>query len=553
MSQLDPRLKDFRNFLYIVWKHLNLPDPTPLQYDIAQRMETGPDRQIVEAFRGVGKSWIASAFVCHQLLINPTKNILVVSASKNRASDFTTFTLRLINEIPILQHLVPREEQRNSKESFDVGPAPASHAPSVKSVGITGQITGSRADIIIADDIETSANSQTELMRIKLAESVKEFDAVIKPGGRVVFLGTPQTENSLYEKLESRGYMARIWPVRMPNDEQRERYGIRLAPYVSSSNVASGTTTEPTRFTDEDLTLREASYGRSGFALQFMLDPRLSDVNRYPLKLSDLVVHSLDPKRGPSHLVWCNSPEHRYNDIPNVGFDGDAYYRPMSVSNEFTEYQGSVIAIDPSGRGKDETAYAIVKCLHGQLFLVDIGGFRSGYTMETLETIVRQAKLHGCNYAVYEANFGDGMFGELIKPVFGRIHPCTIEEVKHSSQKEKRIIDTLEPVMNQHRLIVDPRVIEKDYQSIQSDGEIQERYRLFYQMSRITKDRGSLAQDDRLDALAIAVSYWVQAMARDTELAHRQHKEELFQKELDKFMENAIGNRSKRANSWINI
>jgi hypothetical protein len=516
-------------------------------------METGPDRQIVEAFRGVGKSWIASAFVCHQLLINPTKNILVVSASKNRASDFTTFTLRLINEIPILQHLVPREEQRNSKESFDVGPAPASHAPSVKSVGITGQITGSRADIIIADDIETSANSQTELMRIKLAESVKEFDAVIKPGGRVVFLGTPQTENSLYEKLESRGYMARIWPVRMPNDEQRERYGIRLAPYVSSANIASGTTTEPTRFTDEDLTLREASYGRSGFALQFMLDPRLSDVNRYPLKLSDLVVHSLDPKRGPSHLVWCNSPEHRYNDIPNVGFDGDAYYRPMSVSSEFTEYQGSVIAIDPSGRGKDETAYAIVKCLHGQLFLVDIGGFRSGYTMETLETIVRQAKLHGCNYAVYEANFGDGMFGELIKPVFGRIHPCTIEEVKHSSQKEKRIIDTLEPVMNQHRLIVDPRVIEKDYQSIQSDGEIQERYRLFYQMSRITKDRGSLAQDDRLDALAIAVSYWVQAMARDTELAHRQHKEELFQKELDKFMENAIGNRSKRANSWINI
>jgi len=552
MQSIDPRLKDFRNFLYIVWKHLNLPDPTPLQYDIAKRMEVGPDRQIVEAFRGVGKSWIASAFVCHGLLMDPTKNFLVVSASKNRASDFTTFTLRLINEIPVLQHLVPRDEQRNSKESFDVGPAPASHAPSVKSVGITGQITGSRADVIIADDIETSANSQTELMRIKLAEAVKEFDAVIKPNGRIIFLGTPQTENSLYEKLESRGYMARIWPVRMPNDEQRERYGIRLAPYVSSSNIISGTTTEPTRFTDEDLTFREASYGRSGFALQFMLDPRLSDVNRYPLKLSDLVVHSLDPKRGPSHIVWSNSPDTRINDLPNVGFDGDAYFRPMQVSSEFAEYQGCVIAIDPSGRGKDETAYAIVKCLHGQLFLVDIGGFRSGYTMETLEAIVRQAKLHGCNYAVYEANFGDGMFGELIKPVFGKIHPCTIEEVKHSNQKEKRIIDTLEPVMNQHRLIVDPKVIEKDYQSIQSDGEIQERYRLFYQLSRITKDRGSLAQDDRLDALAIAVSYWVQAMARDTELAHKEHKDEMFQKELDKFMESAIGRKANK-HSWLSL
>jgi hypothetical protein len=552
MNQIDPRLKDFRNFLYIVWKHLNLPDPTPLQYDIAQRMEVGPDRQIVEAFRGVGKSWIASAFVCHQLLVDPTKNILVVSASKNRASDFTTFTLRLINEIPVLNHLVPREEQRNSKESFDVGPAPASHAPSVKSVGITGQITGSRADIVIADDIETSGNSQTELMRIKLAESVKEFDAVIKPNGRIIFLGTPQTENSLYEKLEGRGYMARIWPVRIPSEEQRVRYGVRLSPYISSSNGQSGTTTEPTRFTDEDLIIRESSYGRSGFALQFMLDPRLSDANRYPLKLSDLIVHSLDPKRGPSHLVWSNGPDCRVNDLPNVGFDGDAYYRPMQVSSEFSEYQGCVIAIDPSGRGKDETSYAIVKCLHGQLFLVDIGGFRSGYTMETLETIVRQAKLHGCNYAIYEANFGDGMFGELIKPVFGRIHPCTIEEVRHSTQKEKRIIDTLEPVMNQHRLIVDPKVIEKDFQSIEGDGETLARYRLFYQMSRLTRDKGSLAQDDRLDALAIAVSYWVQAMARDTELAHKQHKDELFQKELDKFMESAIGSRSKQRN-WLDL
>ena len=550
--ELDPRLKDFRNFLYIVWKHLNLPDPTQLQYDIAKRMETGPDRQIVEAFRGVGKSWIASAFVCHQLLVDPSKNILVVSASKNRASDFTTFTLRLINEIPVLNHLVPREEQRNSKESFDVGPAPASHAPSVKSVGITGQITGSRADIVIADDIETSGNSQTELMRIKLAESVKEFDAVIKPNGRIIFLGTPQTENSLYEKLEGRGYMARIWPVRIPTQEQRERYGNRLSPLVSSSSTQIGLTTEPSRFTDEDLTLREASYGRSGFALQFMLDPRLSDANRYPLKLSDLVVHSLDPKRGPSHIVWSNAPDCRLNDLPNVGFDGDAYFRPMQVSSEFSEYQGCVIAIDPSGRGKDETSYAIVKCLHGQLFLVDIGGFRSGYTMETLETIVRQAKIHGCNYAVYEANFGDGMFGELIKPVFGRIHPCTIEEVRHSAQKEKRIIDTLEPVMNQHRLIVDPKVIEKDFQSIEGDGEVLSRYRLFYQMSRLTRDRGSLAQDDRLDALAIAVSYWVQAMARDTEIAHKEHKDELFQKELDKFMESAIGKRSKPKN-WLTL
>ena len=159
---IDPRLKDFRNFLFLVWKHLNLPKPTPVQDDIAQYLQDGPRRIVIQAFRGVGKSWITSAFVCHQLLLNPRLNFLVVSASKTRSDDFSTFTLRLISEMPILQHLKPHEDQRSSKISFDVGPAPAAHAPSVKSVGITGQLTGSRADIIIADDVESALLASPE-------------------------------------------------------------------------------------------------------------------------------------------------------------------------------------------------------------------------------------------------------------------------------------------------------------------------------------------------------------------------------------------------------
>ena len=29
------KITDFRNFLYITWKHLRLPEPTTIQYDIA--------------------------------------------------------------------------------------------------------------------------------------------------------------------------------------------------------------------------------------------------------------------------------------------------------------------------------------------------------------------------------------------------------------------------------------------------------------------------------------------------------------------------------------
>ena len=192
---IDERLHDFRNFLFLCWKHLNLPEPTPVQYEISDFLQSGPKRLLVQAFRGVGKSWITSAYVCHLLLLDPTKNVLVVSASAQRATDFTTFTQRLIREMPLLQHLQPKEGQRDSKVSFDVGPSPPAHAPSVKSVGLLGQMTGSRADVIVCDDGESLNNSQTQQMRDKLSEVIKEFEAIIKPGGRVLYLGTPQSES----------------------------------------------------------------------------------------------------------------------------------------------------------------------------------------------------------------------------------------------------------------------------------------------------------------------------------------------------------------------
>lgn len=145
-------LKDFRNFLAVIWRHLRLPDPTPVQYDIANYLQHGQRRQVIEAFRGVGKSWISSAYVLWSLLNNPEEKFLVVSASKQRADDFSTFTLRLIREVPMLQHLYPKADQRESKIAFDVAPARAAHAPSVKSAGIYGQLSGSRATHIIADD-----------------------------------------------------------------------------------------------------------------------------------------------------------------------------------------------------------------------------------------------------------------------------------------------------------------------------------------------------------------------------------------------------------------
>ena len=322
------KLIDFRNFLYLVWRHLNLPEPTPIQYDIANYIQNGPRRLVIEAFRGVGKSYITSAFVVHQLLINPELKVLVVSASKTRSDDFSTFTQRLIHEMPILNHLKPREEQRASKISFDVGPASASHSPSVKSVGITGQLAGSRADLIVADDIEIPNNSATQMMRDKLGESIKEFDAILKPDGRIVYLGTPQTELSIYEELPNRGYEIRIWTARYPSEDDISRYSSRLSPLLCDTisrakKPLCGLPTDPKRFTDDDLLERELSYGKTGFALQFMLDTTLSDVDRYPLKASDLIVMPIDNDKAPEKVVWGRSPVNEIKDLTNLSLAGD--------------------------------------------------------------------------------------------------------------------------------------------------------------------------------------------------------------------------------------
>ena len=541
MADVPEQLKDFRNFLFLVWKELNLPEPTPIQYEIAEYMQSGDKRAIIEGFRGVGKSWICSAFVVHQLLLDQSKNILVVSASKTRADDFSTFTLRLIHEMPLLAHLKPTDKQRFSKISFDVGPAPASHAPSVKSLGITSQLTGSRADIIVADDVEVPNNSATQGMRDKLSEQIKEFDSIIKPedSSKIIFLGTPQCEDTVYLKLAERGYKTRIWPCRYVDQPTNEKqYNGNLSPFcIDDEN--KGRSTEPLRFSDIDLAEREVSYGRSGFAMQFMLDTRLSDRDRHPLKLSELIVMDIDPEVAPEKLVWAQSPSLEWDSsVPNVGLSGDRFYRPMQVLGSMIPYTGSVMSIDPAGRGQDETGYCIVKMLNGNLFVPECGGLQGGYSEETLETLAKKAKEHKVNYIITESNFGDGMFNQLMQPILRRIYPCTIEEVRHNTQKEKRIIDTLEPVMNQHKLIIDPKVIKQDYETAQDyPPEHQLKYQMIYQMSRLTKDRGALTHDDRLDALAIAVNYWVEQMAQDATEKIKQRKTEAVDAELERFKE----------------
>lgn len=529
MNNVDPFLTDFRNFLFLMWAHLGLPHPTRTQYDIALYLQRGPRRRMVQAFRGVGKSWITAAFVIWRLYLNPEERILVVSASKDRADAFSIFVKRIIAEWELVAHLRPRPGQRDSNIAFDVGPSSAHQAPSCRSVGIRGQLTGGRATLIIADDVEVPNNSLTQLMRDQLSEAIKEFDAVLTPGGEIVYLGTPQTEMSIYNDLPGRGYETRVWPARYPGET--EKYSGRLAPLylqdlqdhpdLATQCDGRGAPTDPKRFHDLDLMEREASYGRAGFALQFMLDTTLSDADRYPLRLSDLLVLPLARDLGPVNATWGHSPENELRDLASVGLRGDRYYRPFHVSQDFAKYEGMCMYIDPSGRGADETSYAIVAQLKGRLFLLACGGFRDGFGDSTMESLARAALKFGVGWIRIEPNYGGGMFDKLFTPWLLKLGcKATVDPDPPRSvgQKEVRILDTLEPVVAQHRLVVSREVIEQDLRTEEP------KYQLFYQMTRLTRDKGALRHDDRIEAVAGAVAYFVDIMDQDQRKVEEQHR-----------------------------
>lgn len=535
-EQIAKAYEDFRVFIYMVWKMISLPDPTPIQYDIAHTLQNLPnDRFIIEGFRGVAKSFITCAYAVWTLWRDPQKKVEIVSASKDRADANAIFIKRIIYTLPFLAHLKARPDQRDQQNLFDVGPAVPDISPSIKSVGISGQLTGSRADLLIADDVEVANNSGTQTQRDKLNEAVKEFDAIIKPKGQIVYLGTPQNEMSLYNELQQRGYRCRIWTVLYPESlSEREFYGERLAKiiadkYDENPDLYAGKPTDPRRFDEEEIYKRRLSYGKAGFALQFMLNTNLSDQEKYPLKVQDLMIANLSLDEANLKWYWSNDRQLRINDLPCVALKGDYFYEPQGRSSEVYEYTGTVMAVDPSGRGKDETSYAVVKYLNGYLFVLEVGGTREGYSDSTLRQLANKAKMYGVNEIVVEGNFGDGMFSKLFAPVLNAVHPCRITEVKNYAQKEARIIDTLEPVMMRHKLIVHKQVIIDDYQIYENAPA----YSLIYQMTRLSRDRGALAHDDRLDALCMAVAYWLEVMDRDEELGVLEQMEAKLEQWLD--------------------
>lgn len=553
LAVLQKHYASFNTFLDRVMEHMGF-GTTWMQHDIASFLQHGPQYLMIQAQRGEAKSTITACFAVWQLIQNPKARVLIVSAGGKQANEIATLVQRIILTLDELECLRPdtNNGDRTSVEAFDVHYSlkGIDKSPSVACIGIGGNLPGKRADLLIADDVESPKNASTAPAREILMTQTLEFGAICSTG-RIVYLGTPQTGESIYNSLPGRGYTVRIWTGRYPSPKELPNYGEYLAPSIlqrlsadPSLAFGGGVLGDRGKVTDPDLLDEETHQsklrdrGESSYQLNYMLNTRLMDAARFPLKTEDIIV-----MRG--------TPGMQFPLVVTRGF-GPAYQKtylssgksfvcslPLSVSEETAPLQGIHFHVDPAGGGKngDETGWSCTGFLNGNIYLLGFGGVPGGYALADLERLADIVAKFNPNTVSVEKNMGHGGFVAAWLPILRKKWKGNIEEPYVTGQKEARIIGTLEPVMGRGSLIMLESCIEEDDASTENYPGARAVFSFFQQLTKLTRTRGCLAHDDRVDAVEGAVRPWIKFLALDQE----KRRDDENKAKLASFMQDPLG------------
>ena len=515
-------LDDFRNHLWACFKYLGLGEPTAAQYAMADALQTGPKDMQLQAGRGFGKSVITACLASWFLLQDSNTTIMVVSATGNKATEFISMTRKILDLVPYCEHLRPGDHTTDNAFAFNVeARTQIGQDKSCYARGISAQITGSHAEYVIGDDIEIEGNCETANAREKLLGKVSEFEQIRNVGGRVIFLGTPQIKDSIYNQL-SEGYPVTKFPAMMP-DKNNISETENVNEWVLQLGIEEGESTQPERFPKDVLLERMAKIGPKLFALHYKLDTTLADFEKFPLRLSDLIVIDVHPDTCPEKIIWANSKPMK--GMPCFGLSGDIVYEPMWISDTFMPYTQTVLTVDPSGRGEDETAVCVASIANGYVYIHELIGYPGGYEKGVLKKIARLALEYNVKQIRVEANFGDAMYCQLLIPVVKNICPGVgVEDFKVTGRKESRMLSTLEPVMAQHRLVFNRKALSQEKNQ--------------KQLTRLFDKRGALAHDDRVDCLSSAVAFWEDTLSLDVDKIIHKRQGEATKKVVDTWLSN---------------
>lgn len=557
LSELQKAYPHFVPFLVDMMLELGF-GTTEIQAEIGEFLEFGPAYLMVQAQRGQAKTTITAIFAIWCLIHNPKWRVLIVSAGATQATEISVLIVKLILSTDILECMRPDKTNgdRTSVEAFDLHYSlkGVDKSPSVASVGITSNLQGKRADLFIADDVESLKNSQTAVMRAQLLNITRDFSSICSEG-RIIYLGTPQSIESIYNTLPASGFTVRVWPGRYPNAEQLKHYAATLAPSIARKAKAhpelmtghgmdgkQGAATD-TYLTDDILLKKEVAQGQAFFQLQHMLLTALTDAMRFPLKTENLIALRLDGVNLPMTVVRSMNELH----MRQWSVDGRTFLTSvaLTVSTETSKAQARIMYVDPAGGGLngDETGYAVVDLLNSNLFIQDVGGIPGGHDPDKMAALAKKVVQWRPSLVKIEKNMGFGLFREVFQPVLKQACdaagvPCpAIDDDLVVGQKETRIINTVEPVLGRGSLIINEEVLARESDSIAThDMRVRITYSFLFQLATLTRDKNSLKHDDRLDAVEGAIRHFAAALAVDQTKAI----EALKQRELTEFLKNPL-------------
>lgn len=545
LEKLQAAFPRFRDFLPVVIEDMLGFVCSDIQIDIADYVAEGPLYRMIQAQRGQAKTTITAAYAVWRLIHNPSTRILVCSAGEEQASEVAGWITQILRRLPILRCLQPARSDRQAAGNYDVhyllkGPE---KSPSVACVPIMGNMQGKRADVFIADDVESSKNARTAAGRELIQHLMQDFTSMCSTGD-IIYLGTPQSVDSVYNELPSRGYDVRIWPGRYPTVSELDNYGDMLAPLIlerlqkdpslqtgGGIDGKRGKPTDPVLMNEYHLTKKELNQGPAYFQLQFMLDTRLADQERFPLKLSYIGFMHLTGDTGPVNAVIAPTTENLIKKPAGCPVH-DNLYRVQSTGNSWQAYSGTHMFIDPGGGGEngDETGWAVSKYLLGKVHIFGVGGVKGGYEESVLDELIDIMIKFNVQWCDVEDNYGNGAFRKILQArLLQRNHACRLEPIWNTGQKELRIIDTLQPIISNKRMIMNEQVIHDDIASLAKyPQDKRKQYSFLFQLSRITRVKGSLAHEDRLEALEGTCRHWIEDLDADSDrILSEQRQEEI--------------------------
>ena len=399
----------FPLFVQMSLRHLGF-EMANVQREMAEFLECGEERVCLMAARGYSKTYTICLYACWRWLRNPHLKVKVMSNSFARSKEITAQILHFLNRLPYTQHLKPRFA-RTSRTTFNINNAWIEKEPSLQSISVGSNQTGSRIDLLIADDVE-SEHVLEQSHRDVVLNSLREASSMLHPPATRPFYkrykgAIPKPERTVLVALGT--YATRDSLYITPKDGSAHfLQGATVRKWAALD--AAGNSTFPERFSTEYLTtLRDKYLDRAYWTLQFLLDPDAIELDVSPFKMDT---------------------------IRSLALSSANVLRPT-------------VYVDPSN-GKNDYMVAVVGGIaDGKLVIQDVIADRDRTSDAMLADIVAKIHRKYPNAREYAIENNVGAFPELLSRalqdagVVAKVVP-----VRNTRNKLVRVLENCEPLLH---------------------------------------------------------------------------------------------------------